>query len=363
MEKDLGYRRVQHTGRGSYIISLPKEWVQNLGLEKGSAIAFKKLDDSSLSLTPRKIVEGRTEKESGPQEYWIHIVSREDPQTVCRKIVSLYVVGADLIHIHFKDGSLLEHRLSIKNLTLNTLLGAEIVEELPNKLTLQILINHPDFPVETSIRRMAALALSANKDCLLAIRNMDETLVQNVISTCHDVSRLDVYVIRQLKFGLERELYKEMGFQTPKEFLGYRIVANDIKSIANNAINIAHNIVTLKKLMENQILYIKEPLDDEVYSQILHFNSVTNQLFEEVLKALFKRSYEQADQIISKLASFDRLETDLIALVSNKKLDPNLSSLFRLALDSSRRVVEYCRDIAEVTLHRTVEEISATPPI
>ena len=27
-EKDLGYRRVQCTGRGSYIISLPKEWVE-----------------------------------------------------------------------------------------------------------------------------------------------------------------------------------------------------------------------------------------------------------------------------------------------------------------------------------------------
>ena len=39
-EKDLGYRRVQCTGRGSYIISLPKEWVEDIGLKRGSEIAF-----------------------------------------------------------------------------------------------------------------------------------------------------------------------------------------------------------------------------------------------------------------------------------------------------------------------------------
>jgi phosphate uptake regulator len=56
-EKDLGYRRVQCTGRGSYIISLPKEWVDDLGLNRGSEIAFNIQPDSTLTLVPRKIME------------------------------------------------------------------------------------------------------------------------------------------------------------------------------------------------------------------------------------------------------------------------------------------------------------------
>ncbi len=51
-EKDLGYRRVQCTGRGSFIISLPKEWVQDIGLKRGSEIAFNLEPDSSLTLVP-----------------------------------------------------------------------------------------------------------------------------------------------------------------------------------------------------------------------------------------------------------------------------------------------------------------------
>jgi antitoxin component of MazEF toxin-antitoxin module len=104
MEKDLGYRRVQRTGRGSYITCLPKDWVQEVGIEKGSEIAFKVQDDSSLILVPRKIMEGRKETEKPElKEYWIYVDPKDDPQSIRRKIISLYVVSADLIHVRFKD--------------------------------------------------------------------------------------------------------------------------------------------------------------------------------------------------------------------------------------------------------------------
>jgi len=361
MERDLGYRRVQCAGRGSYIISLPKEWVQDTKLEKGSELAFKTLDDSSLILVPRKIMEGRKEAEKPElKEYWIIVEPKEDSQSVCRKIISLYVVSADLIHIHFKGaGAVSKLRMAINDLVRNTLLGSEIIDETPNEITLQILVNHPEFPVEKAIRRMAIIALSADTDAILALKNMKQTPIQSVVNAYNDVNRLNLYVIRQLKFGLEQNLFRELGFRTPKEFLGYRIVANDVKDVADNALNIANNIVTLGKLIEDQVLFLKEPIDEEVYSQISNFNSSAHQLFEESLKAMFKRDYENADNIISQLDTFITLENDLITLMSNKKLDPNISSILRLILDSSRRILESSRDIAEVTLNRTVEEITS----
>jgi phosphate uptake regulator len=153
-------------------------------------------------------------------------------------------------------------------------------------------------------------------------------------------------------------LFKELGFRTPKEFLSYRVVASIIKSIADNAVNIANNIETLERLLENQMLFLKEPVDEEVYSQILEFNSLAHKSFEESLKALFQRNYEHADKIMAESESLTTFENDLIKLMFSKKLDPNVSSIFRLILDGSRRVVEYSRNVAEVTLHRTVEEKS-----
>lgn len=361
MEKDLGYRRVQRTGRGSYITSLPKDWVQEIGIDRGSEIAFKVRDDSSLILVPRKLMEGRKESEKPkPKEYWIYVDQKSDPQSVFRRIISLYVVSADLIHIRFKESETNpKFKRAINTLVKNELLGSEIIDETTNEVTIQILINHPAFPVEQAIRRMAALALSANTDAISAIKNMDQGLIQSVIDVHADVNRLNLYAIRQLKFGLEQNLFRDMGFRTPKEFLGYRIVANDLKSIADNALKIADNIMTLKKLIEDKMLFLKESYDEELYSQIINFNSSAHQMFDESLKAMFKRDYEHADEIISQLGPLISLEKDLITLMSSKKLDPNVSSISRLILDSSRRILDYTRNIAEVTLNRTIEETSS----
>jgi len=359
MEKDLGYRRVQMTGRGSYIISLPKNWVDEIGMEKGSEIAFRMLDDSSLILVPRKIAEGKKEQEKpGLKEYWVYVDPRDDPRTVSRKIISLYVISADIVHVHFRNDGMFPKFRSTVNALVKNMLGSEIINETPREITIQILINHPEFPVEKAIRRMAVLAISANKDAVSALSNMSDQTFGEIADLCGDVDRLDLYVVRQLKFGLEQDLFEELGFRTPKEFLGYRIVANDIKGVADNAANIARNLMNLKKMIESQTLLLNEAVDEEVYSQILEYNSLAHKLFEDSLKAMFKRDYEQADKIISEIESFAAEENDLLIVVSSKKLDPNVASALGLLLDNSRRMMEYTRNISEVTLNRTIEEVS-----
>lgn len=360
MEEHLGYRRVQRTGRGSYIISLPKTWAEKTGLGKGSEIAFRAQDDSSMVLMPRKILEkGKDAARPEAKEYSINIDQNDDPRSVCRKISSLYVVSSDIIHVHFKNNEIFQdHKKAVNNLVKNALLGSEIVDERANEITIKILINHHQFPVEKAIRRMAILSLSAINDAASALKIMDVDLVRDVIDARNDVNRLNLYVIRQLKFGLEESRFEELGFRTPKEPLGYRIVANDIKSMADSAMNIARKVAAFRKMIEDQMLFVKEPVDEEAYSQILEFNSLAHQLFEDSLSALFKRDYEHADRIISEIEAFVVKEDDLISVVSSKKLDPNVSSILSLILDNSRRIIEYSRNIAEVTLNRTIEEVS-----
>jgi phosphate uptake regulator len=293
-EKDLGYRRVQRTGRGSYIISLPKGWIQDIGLKKGSEIDFNVQPDSSLTLVPRKLKEKYEEDEHAKfKEYYINVdLEKEDLQYTLRMIKALYVISADILRIHFK--------------------GAEDVSK-----------------------------------CKTEIKNFAH----------HDANRLSLYAVRQLKFGIERNLFRELGFRTPKEFLLYRIIVNDIKNIGENALNIINNLATFQKQIDDQVLFIKEPIDEEVYSQMLNFNSLAHQLFEEATKAMFKRAYNDAEKIITKRGSFVPLENELIRLMSSKKLDPNVAAILRLMLDSSRRIMDYAQDIAELTLNRTVEEI------
>ncbi|MCX8151142.1 MAG: phosphate uptake regulator PhoU [Candidatus Bathyarchaeota archaeon] len=361
-EKDLGYRRVQCTGRGSYIISLPKEWVQDIGLKRGSEIAFNLEPDSSLKLVPRKIKEKNGgSKEDKLKEYYISVDPEEDVQSTLRLIQALYVISADVIRIHFKNkANTSTCKTKIKNFVRDTFLGSEVIDETDDEITFQILIKHTEFPIEKAVRRMAIIALAANRDAIAALKNRGKELFQSVVNAHYDVNRLGLYVVRQLKFGIEHNMYRELGFRTPKEFLLYRIVVNNIKDIGENALNIINNLVTFQKLIDDQVLFIKEPLDEEVYSQLLNFNALAHQLFEDATKAMFKRDYNGAEALIPKRQSYVTLENDLIRLMSSKKLDPNMSPILRLVLDSSRRILDYAQDVAELTLNRTVEELCAS---
>jgi len=357
-EKDLGYRRVQSTGRGSYIVSLPKEWVQDTGLKRGSEISFTVQADSSIILVPRKMREKLGYESSKLKEYCISADQKQPLQSTLRMVQALYVISADIIRIHFRNA---EHaskcKPEIKNFVRDTFLGAEVIDETSDEITLQILIKHSEFPIEKAVRRMAIIALSANRDAISALKNPSPEHFQSVVNARNDANRLGLYVVRQLKFGIEHNLYRELEFNTPKEFLLYRIIVNDIKNMADNALNIIRNLATFQKLIDDQQLFLKEPVDEEVFLQLLNLNSVAHQLFEEATKALFKRDYNYAESIIAKRGSFVTLESDLIRLMASKKLDPNISAILRLMLDSSRRILDYAQNTAELTQNRTVEEL------
>ena len=361
-EKDLGYRRVQCTGRGSFIISLPKTWVEDIGLSRGSEIAFNIQPDSTLNLIPRIIMEKEGINDaSKPKEYCVTVDPKEPPQSSLLMVRALYTIGADIIRVRFKNiQDVSNYKNDIKKLARENFLGSEIIDETQDEITLQILIKHSEFPIEKAVRRMAIIAIAANKDAIAALKDRSTSLFDNVISAHNDVNRLGLYIVRQLKYGIERNLYRELGFRTPKEFLLYRIAVNDIESIAQNALNIINHLGAIQKLIDNETLFIKEPLDEEIYNQLIYFSTQAHQLYDDAIKALFKREYKEAEKLISKRETLCSLENELIMLMSSKKLDPNIASGLHLIFDSSRRIMDYSKNMAELTLNRTVEELCST---
>lgn len=304
--------------------------------------------------------EGRIDS-SKLKEYYINVDPKESPNSALRLIKSLYAIGADIIHVNFKNvKDRPKFKIEIKNFVRDTFLGAEIIDETPDEITLQILIKHSEFGIEKAVRRMAIVALVANRDAVSSLKDPSTQLFDSVISARNDVNRLGLYIVRQLKYGIERNLYRELGFTTPKEFLLYRMAVNDIENMGENALNIVNHIGAFQKLIDNQTLFVKEPIDEEVYLQLVDYYSQAQQLYEDAVKAVFKRDYKDAEKLISKRDSLIPLENELVMLLSSKKIDPNVVSILRLIFDSSRRVMDYGRNMAELALNRTVEELCST---
>ena len=66
MEEGGETRKIQFTGKSSYIISLPKQWIVDLGLKQGDQIKIIRKGSSTLELYPPKF-ESRIQKKKMQQ--------------------------------------------------------------------------------------------------------------------------------------------------------------------------------------------------------------------------------------------------------------------------------------------------------
>jgi len=209
MEEGGETRKIQFTGKSSYIISLPKQWIIDLGLKQGDQIKIIRKGSSTLELYPPKF-ESRIQKK---EDATIEIKSEEDASSIVRKLISLYFLGYKTIHVKPKDGRLSPNqRNTVKEAVKRMLMGSEIISDSINGITVQVLVNLLELSVDGAFKRMLHLAESMSSDAILSVKENNSELAQEVINTDDEVDRFGFYIIRQLKIAIQNEHMLKDGF-------------------------------------------------------------------------------------------------------------------------------------------------------
>jgi len=338
-------RKIQLTGKSTYIVSLPKKWVTTMNLKAGSELVILQHSDASLTLTPRNLV-----RPSKPGEASIVVSQKEDPNTTMRKIVALYLVGYNLIAVKTQNERITSlQRNFIKDMTRKKLVGTEIISDSPNEMKLQVLLSYPELSVESALRRMCLIAVSMHEDSLKALKNMDKELAGNVITLDDEVDRFSLYIIRQLKAAVQSErVLKDIGLSSPRDCLGYRVIAKSVERIADHAVKIAENLLSLD-----------DKIDDFALEKVSEMSLFARSVFDDSIKSLFKKDYLLADSVVMKAKTIASMEDQATMAIVKKVETVEMSSL-RLIMESLRRTAEYASDIAEIVLNLNVNQIVAT---
>ena len=338
------FRKIQQTGRGSYIISLPKKWVESTGLKAGDPLSMR-IQRETLLISTQGAEKLEEEKTKDKMEATVTVSETNRLPTVIRKIKSIYATGHEIIRIISKNGDLtLEQRGRIHEAVRKKFIGTEVIEESPGEITLQVLVRHPEISILNATKRTYILALMMHRDAILALKSLDTSLAQNVIDTDDEVDRFDLYVVRQLKDAIQgNRMIEESGLTSPREFLGYRIVTNSIEGVADCAVKMA-----------KETLAMKSTFDDEIYHALLKLSTEVSKIFEDSMMALLKKDYQLADDAISRTEDITDLEHDILNLALTKGTSPEpISSLVSIT-NNLKNATEYSKDIAEVTLNRSI---------
>ena len=342
MEESGETRKIQFTGKSSFIVSLPKQWVTDLGLKKGDQVRVLRQGASALQIFPLKFQTGIKQVDDATIEIGIE----ENPSFIIRKLISIYFLGFKTINLKPKGGILKPvQRTAIKNAVKRMLMGAEIISDSTSGITIQVLVNLLELSVDGAFKRMIHLAKSMLNDAILAVKEENLDLAEEVINTDDEVDRFGFYIIRQLIIAIQNEhMLKEMGLDNVRNCLGYRLVVKNIERTGDHAVVIAKDLIEFKKGIKKQILM-----------KIQDMNNFSISVLDDACLSLFKEDYVQADITIKKANEIVKYEKKVLDATKSLKDDEEIFRIRRM-VENIRRISEYASDIAEIVLNINIEK-------
>ncbi|MGP8125388.1 MAG: PhoU domain-containing protein [Nitrososphaerales archaeon] len=335
----MDFRKVQITGGNSFVVSLPKTWVKDVGLKPRDAVAIITQPDSSLLIIPKRELREATKSEAA-----IEVTSGLDKDALLRNFISFYLAGYDIIRINLgrSDVSL---RSSIREGIRRKLVGVEIIEESQTGILTQCLSGYIDLPLKKALERMAIIAAGMITDAAASLHDDTAGIAEEVIQRDDEVDRFYHFILRQLNIAVrDRSVIQEIGLSSARDCLGYRLVAKSTERVADHAASIAAQAEAMKSVPESAVKKVQE------------MTAVSRKIFESSIAALLRLDSKLAEEAISKTKEVTRLEEKLSAEILSPRMSGAQVASVKLVLESVRRVAEYGADISEAALDLAVRE-------
>jgi len=91
-------RKIQFSGGATYLVSLPKEWVEELNIKVGENVTIIKNANHSLSIFPKD------QNISKKTTAIIYPTQKESEDSIKRKIIATFRLRLRCFHLHRKPG-------------------------------------------------------------------------------------------------------------------------------------------------------------------------------------------------------------------------------------------------------------------
>jgi phosphate uptake regulator len=319
-------RKVQRTGKSTFIVSLPKNWATKNGIQAGAIIYITQSDNGALTLS--------TDRSEQDLRMKLDIGDRSGEHLV-RDIIGCYVGGYRTIEV------VSSHMSSAQKKDLhqivNKLIGPEILEETINKVVISDLLSSEELQAERALKRIRTVVKSMIQDALAALLSKNKELALDVIQRDNDVDRLNLLISRQFTEILRYGSTKQETLNSITAF-NYMQAASNLERIADHAQKIAE--IASK---------CDFSLPVEIAEEISRLESVFGGLIDDSLSYLLQTNSEKANELIDKTREIQN-RAKWMANSSDAKDRSEL--LVRLVLASSlERMLDYIMNIGELAIN------------
>jgi len=265
----IDVRKLISFGKGSYIVSMPKSWIEKNNLKKGDLIS---VSDGGFELV---LSASQQEKKLDAKEASIDTKGK-DIEFLKGEIVSSYLNGYDTINLLFENNSKDAPRIKeiIRNLS-----GLEIMEQTSTRIAAKNLINLNEISIKNIIRRMDIITRAMMEDSILCCRG--QTPYEGIQHRDTDVNRLYFLGTRVIKNAIKNpRMAKSLGTE-PWELHSDALMLIRLERIADTQKRIARYLCGLG-------------LDKAMRSELESLHADISEAYNLVMKAYYNKEINNA---------------------------------------------------------------------
>lgn len=224
----VDFRRLIGFGKSSFVVSLPKSWIEKNKLVKGDLVYLKEQDHELVITSQEKDDLKKMEKV-------VVTTDGKEFDTVKAEIIALYLRGYDMIEI--KGSDLKSKAQEIKNV-LHDLAGVELLEQSSDRILTKNLLNLKEISIDSLIRRVDIIIRSMIEDSTNAPHvDFNESINERDF----DVNRLVLLTKRVLRSAVvDAHVAKSLALQNIDLFKYWQMIdalemaADEVKRISRS---------------------------------------------------------------------------------------------------------------------------------
>ncbi len=328
-------RKIQLTGRATYTISLPREWIDRMKLEQGNELSILEQADGTLIISKESLNFSRE------REVTIQLEKIKDISMLDKIIISKYLAGYSKIIIT-SNMEINPKTSKLISSTVANLIGSEIISENPNEVEIKDLALHGEFPIDKALRRAHLIARNMQKVSIESFVNSEKENANDIFERETSVDRLYFLIRREIASALENPtILKELDMK-PHEVLYIYPVAKSLEKIADHCESIAYCCINLNG----------KKVDEETKKYLLKYSDKAMEVHTQAIQSFLGRKINIAFKAIK---IFDELQKELSTgkLIRERSSDIDIEIQVQHVERDLERICGYGADIAEMAIDRT----------
>ncbi len=320
-------RKLQTTAGGTFVITIPKDWIERMKMRKG--------DHVSIELEEDEIIVSPTHSRMEVTPHSLQIDEFREQKLLELSITASYILGHDITEVVAQRKMLPEHKKWIKDI-IEKLIGVEISEEFANQMILQNLVDPAKFDLNKLLERFSATSTAILLDAVKALIENDKALAMDAYDRGVESTRVYRLMMRlAFQAANDKKLRNQMNFPNVSSVMVQTMAIRELGRVAYYAMRIAQHVIEIGKSPEASLA-----------AAINEMAAAAAEMLDMTTRALMNKNVNLASAITDKMGKVRKLhETTYLKLMKGMD-EKNLLSISLITRDI-RAIASYAMAIAD----------------